>query len=165
MSKVAAAAPLSKSSYALATPSEVNFDSASSVLFALVASVCVLNFLEVSVATTNASYSLHISGVTRFVGTIVMSVVMLVAEIIVVGTMVPGSEIVGPATISVVPLVDIAEGVVTWSIAKGMSTEANNVAYIPRSVLMALIADASTLLAVVSIVVTVDGVESDINFT
>ena len=45
-----------------------------------------------------------------------------------------------------------------------MSSEANNVANISRGVLVALVADTSSLLTVVLIVVTVDRVEGDINF-
>ena len=45
-----------------------------------------------------------------------------------------------------------------------MSSEANNVANISRGVLMALVADTSSLLTVVLIVVTVNRVEGDVNF-
>ena len=141
--------------------SEVNSSALSAVLGTVVR---VLNLVVVSVAATNASNSLHVSGVSSSVGNLAARVVMLVAEVIVVSTVVPGSKIVGPAAISVVLFVDVAVGVIAWGVAERVSFEADNVANISRGVLVALVANASLLLAVVFIVVTVDRVESDVDF-
>ena len=126
--------------------------------------VGVLKLVVVSIAATNTSNSLHVSGVSSSVGNTTAVVVVLVAEIIVVSTVVPGTEIVGPATISMVLIVLISVGVLAWGIAERVASEADNVADISRGVLVALVADASSLLTVVLIVVAVNRVEGDINF-
>ena len=80
-----------------------------SVLLALVAAVGVLELLEVGVAATDASDSLDISGVGSLVGdTTGVVVVVLGAEVVVVGSVVPGTKVVGPATVAVVGFVLIA---------------------------------------------------------
>lgn len=142
--------------------SEVDSSALSAVLGTVVR---VLNLVVVSVAATNASNSLHVSGVSSSVGNLAARVFMLVAEVIVVSTVVPGSKIVGPAAISVVLFVDVAVGVIAWGVTEGVSTEADDVANISRGVLVALVANASLLLAVVLIVVTVDRVESDVDLS
>ena len=126
--------------------------------------VGVLKLVVVSVAASNTSNSLHVGGVSSSVGNATAVVVVLIAEIIVVSTVVPGTEIVSPAAISMVLFVLISVGVVAWGVAEGVSSESNNVANISRGVLMALVADTSSLLTVVLIVVTVNRVEGDVNF-
>ena len=80
-----------------------------SVLLTLVAAVGVLELLEVGVAATDASDSLDISGVGSLVGdTTGVVVVVLGAEVVVVGSVVPGTKVVGPATVAVVGFVLIA---------------------------------------------------------
>lgn len=80
-----------------------------SVLLTLVAAVGVLELLEVGVATTDASDSLDISGVGSLVGDTTGVVVMVLgAEVVVVGSVVPGTKVVGPATVAVVGFVLIA---------------------------------------------------------
>jgi len=80
-----------------------------SVLLTLVAAVGVLELLEVGVAATDASDSLDISGVGSLVGdTTSVVVVVLGAEVVVVGSVVPGTKVVGPATVAVVGFVLIA---------------------------------------------------------
>ena len=78
----------------------------------------------------------------------------MATEVVVVGTVVPGSEVVSPAAIAVVSLVLIAERVVTFSIAEGVTAEAGGVTNIAGGVLVTLVADASLLLTVVRVVVT-----------
>ena len=139
-------------------------NAAAAVLLTLVAAVGVLELLEVSVSTTNASNSLDISGVTSIVGdTTGVVVVVLVAEVIVVGSVVPGSEVVGPAAIAVVGLVLIAVRVAAWGIAEGVTTKADGVTNIARGVLVTLVADASLLLTVVGVVVAGNGVKGDVD--
>jgi len=139
-------------------------DAASAVLLALVAAVGVLELLEVSVATADASNSLDISGVTGIVGNAtVVAVVVLVAEVVVVGSVVPCAKVVGPAAISIVGIIVVAVGVVAWGVAVGVSGEANGVTNITRGVLVTLVADTSLLLTIVLIVVTGDGVEGDVD--
>ena len=139
-------------------------NAASAVLVTLVATVGVLELFEVSVATTNASNSLDISGVESLVGdTTGVVVVVLVAEVVVVSTVVPGTKVVGPAAISVVGVVLVAVGVGSWGIAERVAGESDGVTNITRGVLVTLVADTSLLLTVVRVVVTRDGVEGDID--
>ena len=139
-------------------------DAASAVLVTLVAAVGVLELLEVSVAGSDTSDSLDISGVTSIVGDATgVVVVVLVSEVVVVGTVVPCAEVVGPAAIAVVGVVLIAVRVVAWGVAEGVSGEANNVADIARGVLVALVANASLLLAVVRVVVAGNGVQGHVD--
>ena len=84
-------------------------DAESTILIALVAAVSVLKLFEVSVALPNTPDSLNIRGVTSIVGNATsVVVVMLVAEIVIVGTVVPGTQVVRPAAITVVFLIFIA---------------------------------------------------------
>ena len=140
---------------------ETNWCTLSAVLGTVVG---VLKLVVVSVAASNTSNSLHVGGVSSSVGNLAAVIVVLVAEIIVVGTVVPGTEVVSPATISMILFVLISVGVLAWGVAERVSSEANNVANISRGVLVALIADTSFLLTVVLVVVTVHRVEGDINF-
>ena len=139
-------------------------NTSSAVLVALVAAVSILELLEVGVAGTDASDSLDISRVTSLISNAtVVAIVMLVAEVVVVGTVVPCAEVVGPAAIAVVGVVLIAVRVVAWGVAEGVSGEANNVADIARGVLVALVANASLLLAVVRVVVAGNGVQGHVD--
>ena len=141
-------------------------NAASAVLVTLVATVGVLELLEVSVATTNASNSLDISGVESLVGdTTGVVVVVLVAEVVVVSTMVPGTKVVGPAAISVVGVVLVAVGVGSWGIAERVAGESDGVTNITRGVLVTLVADTSLLLTVVGVVVAGDGVQGDVELS
>lgn len=82
----------------------------SAILVTLVAAVSVLKLLEISVARTDTSDSLDISGVASIVGDATsVVVVVLVAEVVVIGAMVPCTEIVCPAAIAVVGVVLIAK--------------------------------------------------------
>ena len=84
-------------------------NAATAVLLALVAAVGILELLEVGVATSDASNSLDISRVSSLVGdTTGVVVVVLVAEVVVVSSVVPGTKVVGPATVAVVGFVLIA---------------------------------------------------------
>ena len=84
-------------------------DAESTILIALVASVSVLKLFEVSVALPNTPDSLNIRGVTSIVGNATsVVIVMLVAEIVIVGTVVPGTQVVRPAAITVVFLIFVA---------------------------------------------------------
>jgi hypothetical protein len=78
-------------------------------LVSVVTSVGILDFLEVGIAVSNSSVSLLVNGVVGIVGnTTGVVVVMLLAEVVVVSTVVPGTEVVGPAAISVVLVVLIS---------------------------------------------------------
>ena len=64
----------------------------SAILVALVAAVSVLELFKISVALSNTSDSLNICGVTSIVSNATsMVVVMLVAEVVIIGTVVPGT--------------------------------------------------------------------------
>ena len=135
-------------------------DSESAILIALVASVSVLELFEVSVALPNPSDSLNICGVASIVGnTTSVVVVMLVAEVVIVGTVVPGTQVVRPAAITVVFLVFVAVRVFSFGVGVRVSTKSDNISDIARGVLVALVAYASLLLTVVLVVVAGDRVE------
>ena len=139
-------------------------NTSSAVLVALVAAVSILELLEVGVAGTDASDSLDISGVTSLISNAtVVAIVMLVAEVVVVGTVVPCAEVVSPTAISPVSVVLVSEGVVSWGVVEGVAAESNNIADIARCVLVALVADTSLLLAVVLVVVARDGVQGHVD--
>ena len=136
----------------------------SSVLVSIVTSVGILELLEVGVRATDSSVDLHVNGVVSVVGdTTGVGVVVLLAEVIVVSTVVPGTEVVGPAAISVVTVVLVAEGVGSWGVAERVATEADLVADITGGVLVTLVANTSLLLTEVLVVVTGDGVEGDVD--
>merc|ERR1719195_684756 len=139
-------------------------DSASLVLVTIVTSVGILELLEVGIAVTGSSVSLLVNRVAGIVGnTTGVVVVVLLAEVVVVSTVVPGTEVVGPAAISVVLVVLIAVRVVTWLVAEGVTGETDAVANITRGVLVTLVANTSSLLTVVLVVVSGDRVEGDVD--
>ena len=139
-------------------------NTSSAVLVALVAAVSILELLEVGVAGTDASDSLNISGVTSLISNAtVVAIVMLVAEVVVVGTVVPCAEVVSPTAISPVSVVLVSEGVVSWGVVEGVAAESNNIADIARCVLVALVANTSLLLTVVLVVVAGNGVQGHVD--
>ena len=139
-------------------------DTRSAILIALVATVRVLQLLHVGVAAANASHPLDIGGVASLVSNAtVVAIVMLVSEVVVVRTVVPRAQVVGPTAISPVSIVLVSVRVVPWGVVEGVPAQSNNVAHIARCVLVALVADASLLLAVVRVVVARDGIKGDID--
>ena len=140
---------------------EAVLDLASSVLDASLWGV--VELVEVTVATGDSAGQLNVSGVVGIVGDITLVIDELSAVVVVVGTVVPGSEVVGPAAISEIGTVGIAVRVGSWGIAEGVSAEADGVADVARGVLVTLVAEASLLLAEVVVVVTGDGVEGDVD--
>ena len=123
----------------------------------------VIELVEVTVATGDSAGHLNVSGVVSIVGHVTLVIDELSAVVVVVGTVVPGSEVVGPAAIAEVGTVGIAVRVGSWGIAEGVSAEADGVADVARGVLVTLVAEASLLLAEVVVVVTGDGVEGDVD--
>jgi hypothetical protein len=123
----------------------------------------VIELVEVTVATSDAAGHLNVSGVVSIVGHITLVIDELVAVVVVVGTVVPGSEVVGPAAIAEVGTVGIAVRVAAWGVAEGVSAEADGVADVARGVLVTLVAEASLLLAEIVVVVAGDGVEGDVD--
>lgn len=123
----------------------------------------VVEFVEVTISSSNAAVPLNISGIVSIVGDITLVVDELTARVVVVGTVVPGTEVVSPAAIAEVGTVGIAVGVRSWGVAEGVSAETDGVANVARGVLVALVAEASLLLAEVVVVVTGDGVEGDVD--
>ena len=123
----------------------------------------VIELVEVTVATGDSAGHLNVSGVVSIVGHVTLVIDELSAVVVVVGTVVPGSEVVGPAAIAEVGAVGIAVRVGSWGIAEGVSAEADGVADVARGVLVTLVAEASLLLAEVVVVVTGDGVEGDVD--
>ena len=142
---------------------EAVLDLASSVLDASLGGV--VELVEVTVATGDSAGHLNVSGVVSIVGDITLVIDELSAVVVVVGTVVPGSEVVGPAAISEVGTVGISVRVGSWGIAEGVSAEADGVADVARGVLVTLVAEASLLLAEVVIVVAGDGVEGDVDLS
>ena len=142
---------------------EAVLDLATSVLDASLGGV--VELVEVTVATGNSAGDLNVSGVVSIVGDITLVIDELSAVVVVVGTVVPGSEVVGPAAISEVGTVGIAVRVGSWGIAEGVTAEADGVADVARGVLVTLVAEASLLLAEVVIVVAGDGVEGDVDLS
>jgi hypothetical protein len=123
----------------------------------------VVELVEVTVATSDAAGHLDVSGVVSIVGHITLVIDELSAVVVVVGTVVPGSEVVGPAAIAEVGTVGIAVRVRAGGVAEGVSAEADGVANVARGVLVTLVAEASLLLAEVVVVVAGDGVEGDVD--
>ena len=142
---------------------EAVLDLSTSVLDASLGGV--VELVEVTVATGDSAGHLNVSGVVGIVGDITLVIDELSAVVVVVGTVVPGSEVVGPAAISEIGTVGIAVRVGSWGIAEGVSAEADGVADVARGVLVTLVAEASLLLAEVVVVVTGDGVEGDVDLT
>ena len=140
---------------------EAVLDLSTSVLDASLGGV--VELVEVTVATGDSAGHLNVSGVVSIVGDITLVIDELSAVVVVVGTVVPGSEVVGPAAISEIGTVGIAVRVGSWGIAEGVSAEADGVADVARGVLVTLVAEASLLLAEVVVVVTGDGVEGDVD--
>ena len=140
---------------------EAVLDLSTSVLDASLGGV--VELVEVTVATGDSAGHLNVSGVVGIVGDITLVIDELSAVVVVVGTVVPGSEVVGPAAISEIGTVGIAVRVGSWGIAEGVSAEADGVADVARGVLVTLVAEASLLLAEVVVVVTGDGVEGDVD--
>ena len=124
---------------------------------------CVIELVEVTVATSNSAGNLDISGVVGIVGNITLVIDELSAVVVVVSSVVPGTEVVGPATISVISVVLVTIGVGAWSISEGVSTEALSVADVSGGVLVSLVAEASLLLSEVVVIVARDGVEGDVD--
>ena len=124
---------------------------------------CVIELVEVTVATSNSASNLDISGVVGIVGNITLVIDELSAVVVVVSSVVPGTEVVGPATISVISVVLVTIGVGAWSISEGVSTEALSVADVSGGVLVSLVAEASLLLSEVVVIVARDGVEGDVD--
>ena len=140
---------------------EAVLDLSTSVLDASLGGV--VELVEVTVATGDSAGHLNVSGVVGIVGDITLVIDELSAVVVVVGTVVPGSKVVGPAAISEIGTVGIAVRVGSWGIAEGVSAEADGVADVARGVLVTLVAEASLLLAEVVVVVTGDGVEGDVD--
>jgi len=140
---------------------EAVLDLASSVLDASLWGV--VELVEVTVATGDSAGQLNVSGVVSIVGDITLVIDELSAVVVVVGTVVPGSEVVGPAAISEIGTVGISVRVGSWGIAEGVAAEADGVADVARGVLVTLVAEASLLLAEVVVVVAGDGVEGDVD--
>ena len=142
---------------------EAVLDLASSVLDASLWGV--VELVEVTVATGDSAGQLNVSGVVGIVGDITLVIDELSAVVVVVGTVVPGSEVVGPAAISEIGTVGISVRVGSWGIAEGVAAEADGVADVARGVLVTLVAEASLLLAEVVVVVAGDGVEGDVDLS
>ena len=142
---------------------EAVLDLASSVLDASLWGV--VELVEVTVATGDSAGQLNVSGVVSIVGDITLVIDELSAVVVVVGTVVPGSEVVGPAAISEIGTVGISVRVGSWGIAEGVAAEADGVADVARGVLVTLVAEASLLLAEVVVVVAGDGVEGDVDLS
>ena len=140
---------------------EAVLDLSTSVLDASLGGV--VELVEVTVATGDSAGHLNVSGVVGIVGDITLVIDELSAVVVVVGTVVPGSEVVGPAAISEIGTVGIAVRVGSWGIAEGVSAEVDGVADVARGVLVTLVAEASLLLTEVVVVVARDGVEGDVN--
>ena len=122
-----------------------------------------IELLVVGVATTNTSVLLNIRGVTGIVVLVTAGLDELVAEVVVVSTVVEGTEVVSPATIAIVVVVLVAEGVGALIVAERVATHADGVADITRGVLVTLVAHATLLHAVVLVVMARDGVESHVD--
>ena len=142
---------------------EAVLDLSTSVLDASLGGV--VELVEVTVATGDSAGHLNVSGVVGIVGDITLVIDELSAVVVVVGTVVPGSEVVGPAAISEIGTVGISVRVGSWGIAEGVAAEADGVADVARGVLVTLVAEASLLLAEVVVVVAGDGVEGDVDLS
>ena len=126
---------------------------------------CVIELVEVTVATSNSAGNLDISGVVGIVGNITLVIDELSAVVVVVSSVVPGTEVVGPAAIAVVLTVVVAVRVGAGGVGEGVAAHADGVADGTRDVLVALVANTSLLVAVVGIVVAGDGVDVHVDLT
>ena len=124
---------------------------------------CVVELVEVTVATSDSAGNLDISGVVGIVGNITLVIDELFAIVVVVSSVVPGTEVVGPAAISEVFGVLVTIGVGAGTISEGVSAHALGVADVTGGVLVTLVAEASLLLSEVVVVVARDGVEGDVD--
>lgn len=118
-----AVAALAVATVAVAVAAEATIATAEAVTVAGVAAV--------AAGSVSGAALLDTDGVGGIVGdaTSVGVLLMLVAEVILVGTVVPGTEGVGPTAIAVVALVDVGtSGVVAGSVAERVTSEANLVA-------------------------------------
>ena len=79
---------------------------------------CVIEFVEVTVATSDSASLLDISGIVGIVGNITLVIDKLSTIVVVVSSVVPGTEVVGPTTISVISPVTVAIGVGARSVSK-----------------------------------------------
>ena len=119
--------------------------------------------VEVTVATSDSAGLLDISGIVGIVGNITLVIDELSAIVVVVSSVVPGTEVVGPAAISVISLVGVTIRVRAWSISEGVSTKTLSVSDVASGVLVTLITEASLLLTEVVVVVARDGVEGNVD--
>ena len=119
--------------------------------------------VEVTVATSDSAGLLDISGIVGIVGNITLVIDELSAIVVVVSSVVPGTEVVGPAAISVISLVGVTIRVGAWSVSEGVSTKALSVSDVAGGVLVTLVTEASLLLSEVVVVVARDGVEGDVD--
>ena len=119
--------------------------------------------VEVTVATSNSAGLLDISGIVGIVGNITLVIDELSAIVVVVSSVVPGTEVVGPAAISVISLVGVTIRVGAGSVSEGVSTKALSVSDVAGGVLVTLVTEASLLLSEVVVVVARDGVEGNVD--
>ena len=119
--------------------------------------------VEVTVATSDSAGNLDISGIVGIVGNITLVIDELSAIVVVVSSVVPGTEVVGPAAISVISLVGVTIRVGAWGVSEGVSTKALSVSDVAGGVLVTLVTEASLLLSEVVVVVARDGVEGDVD--
>jgi len=124
-----------------------------------------IELLVVAIAATDASVLLNVGGVAGIVVLITAGLLELVAEVVVVSTVVEGTEVVSPATIAIVVAVVVAERVVALSVTERVAAHADGVADLARDVLVALVAHAALLLTVVLVVVAGNGVKSNVDLT
>ena len=124
---------------------------------------CVVELIEVTVSTSDSAGNLDISGVVGIVGNITLVIDELFAIVVVVSSVVPGTEVVGPAAISEVFGVLVTIGVGAGTISEGVSAHALGVADVTGGVLVTLVAEASLLLSEVVVVVARDGVKGDVD--
>ena len=124
---------------------------------------CVVELVEVTVATSDAAGHLDISGIVGIVGNITLVIDELSALVVVVSSVIPGTEVVGPTAIAVISPVGVTIGVGAGTISERVSTHAVGVADVTGGVLVTLVAEASLLLSEVVIVVARDGVEGDVD--
>jgi hypothetical protein len=119
--------------------------------------------VEVTVATSDSAGNLDISGIVGIVGNITLVIDELSAIVVVVSSVVPGTEVVGPAAISVISLVGVTIRVGAWGVSEGVSSKALSVSDVAGGVLVTLVTEASLLLSEVVVVVARDGVEGDVD--
>ena len=135
----------------------------SAVLFL---TLVLIELIDICVTFADQSLLFDISGVAGIVGDVTTSVVVLVSEVIVVGTVVPCAKIVSPATIAVINIVVVSIGVITFLVAEGMTLiQTDGETSLTGDVLVTLIAHTALLLSVITVVVTVNGVVINVDFT